>query len=172
MQFLVSESVTSQGLIFVCGWLLCMKKLYFVTFWLCWVLFDRFLWNAVYIDPLLIKLPRQLREKKSTHLWKTLISQLTLKEKQTPRKLQCACVLSCFSCVRLFATLWTETRQAPFFHGFSRQEYWSAWPCPPPEDLIDPAIEPESLVSPALAGGFFTTTAAWEARWFQHLPLK
>ena len=153
----------SQGLIFVCGWLLFMK-LYFVTFLLCWVLFDRFLWNAVYIDPLLTKLPRQLIEKKSTCLWKTLISQLTLKEKQTPRKFQRACLLSCFSCVRLFATQWPKTRQALFFHGFSRQERWSAWPCPPPGILLDPAIEPESLLSPALTGGFFTATAAWEAR--------
>ena len=90
----------------------------FVTFLLCWVLFDRFLWNAVYIDPLLTKLPRQLIEKKSTCLWKTLISQLTLKEKQTPRKFQRACLLSCFSCVRLFATQWPKTRQALFFPWF------------------------------------------------------
>ena len=118
MQFLVSESVTSQGLIFVCGWLLFMKKLYFVTFWLCWVLFDRFLWNAVYIDPLLIKLPRQLIEKKSTHLWKTLISQLTLKEKQTSRKFQCACVLSCFSCVWLFCNAMDWNPPGSFFPWF------------------------------------------------------
>ena len=46
--------------------------------------------------------------------------------------------------------------------GFSRQEYWSGLPCPPPEDLPDPGIEPASLVSPALAGSFFTTSATWE----------
>ena len=40
-------------------------------------------------------------------------------------------------------------------HGFSRQEYWSGLPCPPPGDLPNPGIE---LVSPALAGGFFTTS--------------
>ena len=40
---------------------------------------------------------------------------------------------------------------------FSRQEYWSAWPFPSPEDLLDPGVEPESLACPALAGGFFTT---------------
>ena len=40
--------------------------------------------------------------------------------------------------------------------GFSRQEYWSGLPCPPPGDLPDPGIEPESLTSPALAGRFFT----------------
>ena len=41
--------------------------------------------------------------------------------------------------------------------GFSRQEYWNGLPFPPPGDLPDPGIEPASLVSPALVGGFFTT---------------
>ena len=36
-------------------------------------------------------------------------------------------------------------------------------PCPSPEDLSDPGIEPGSLMSPTLAGGFFTTSATWEA---------
>ena len=51
---------------------------------------------------------------------------------------------------------------------FSRQEYWSGLPFPLPGDLPDPGIEPESLASPALAGGFFTTSTTWEAhikRW-------
>ena len=48
--------------------------------------------------------------------------------------------------------------------GFSRQEYWSGLPCPPPGDLPDPGIEPVSLLSPALAGGFFTISATWEAQ--------
>ena len=39
---------------------------------------------------------------------------------------------------------------------FSRQEDWSGLPLPPPGDLPNPGIEPESLTSPALAGGFFT----------------
>ena len=47
--------------------------------------------------------------------------------------------------------------------GFSRQEYWDVLPCPPPGDLPGPWIEPWSLMSSALAGGFFTTSAAWEA---------
>jgi len=46
---------------------------------------------------------------------------------------------------------------------FSRQEYWSGLPCPPPGDLPDPGIEPASLMSGALAGGFFTTSTIWEA---------
>ena len=77
----------------------------------------------------------------------------------------CACLLSRFSCVWLFSTLWTLAFQAPSSMGFSRQEYWSGWPCPPPGDLPDPGIEPRSLLSPAvtLAGRFFTTSATWEA---------
>ena len=43
--------------------------------------------------------------------------------------------------------------------GFSRQEYWKGLPCPPPGDLPDPGIEPRTLTSPALIGGFFTTMA-------------
>ena len=46
---------------------------------------------------------------------------------------------------------------------FSRQEYWSGLPCPPPGVLPDPGIEPKSLTSSALAGRFFTTSATWEA---------
>ena len=59
--------------------------------------------------------------------------------------------------VRLFAIPWTVARQAPLSMGFSRQEYWSGLPFPPPEDLPDPGIEPVSPVSPALARRFFTT---------------
>ena len=47
--------------------------------------------------------------------------------------------------------------------AFSKQEYWSGLPCLPPGDHPDPGIEPESLTSPALASGFFTTSATWEA---------
>ena len=72
-------------------------------------------------------------------------------------------MLSCFSHVLFFATLWTVACQAPLSMGFSRQEYWSGSPCPPPGDLSDPEIEPTSLTSPALAEGFFTTSVSWEA---------
>ena len=66
-------------------------------------------------------------------------------------------------CVGLFVTLWTVTRLASLSMGFSRQEYWSGLPCPPPGDLPNSGFEPESLISPALVGGFFTTIATWEA---------
>ena len=56
-------------------------------------------------------------------------------------------------------TLCIVAYQAPLSMGFSRQEYWSGLPCPPPGGLSDPGIELESLVAPALAGGFFTTGA-------------
>ena len=46
--------------------------------------------------------------------------------------------------------LWTVACQAPLTMGFSRQEYWSRLPCPPPEDLPDPGIKPTSSVAPAL----------------------
>ena len=65
--------------------------------------------------------------------------------------------------VWLFATLWTVACQAPLSMGFSRQECWSGLPCPPPGDLADPEIEPRSLMFPALAGGFLTSSAIWEA---------
>jgi len=47
--------------------------------------------------------------------------------------------------------------------GFSRQEYWSGLLCPLPGDLPYPGIKPKPLVSPALAGRFFTTGVTWEA---------
>ena len=65
-------------------------------------------------------------------------------------------MLSRFSLVQLFATLWTVACQAPLSVEFLRQEYWSELPFPPPGDLPHPRIEPVSLTSSALAGGSFT----------------
>ena len=62
--------------------------------------------------------------------------------------------LSCH--IQLFETPWTVGQQVPLSTGFFRQEYWNGLPFPPPGDLPDPGIKPSSLVSPALAGGFFT----------------
>ena len=73
------------------------------------------------------------------------------------------CLLSRFSHIQLFVTLWVVTSQAPLSMDFSRQEYWSGLPFPPPRDLCDPGIKPMSLMSPAFAGGVFTTNATWEA---------
>ena len=68
-------------------------------------------------------------------------------------------MLNHFICVRMFVTLQTIAYQAPLSMGFSRQEYCSGFPCPPPGDLPNPGIESVSLKSPALAGRFFTTNA-------------
>ena len=74
-----------------------------------------------------------------------------------------ACVLSHISCIRLLVTLWTAACHAPLSSGFSRQEYWSRLLFSYPGDLPDPGIKPESLMSPELAGRFFTTGATWES---------
>ena len=73
--------------------------------------------------------------------------------------------ISCFNCVQLFATPWTVAHQASLSMTFSRQEYWSGLPCPPPEGLPNPGTKPESLTSPALADGFLTTSPTWEAQY-------
>ena len=67
----------------------------------------------------------------------------------------------------LFAGPWTVAHQAPLSMEFSKQEYWSGLPLPPPEDLPNPGIKPTSNVSPRLAGGLFTTEPPGK-----HLPLK
>ena len=54
------------------------------------------------------------------------------------------------SCPTLFVIPWTIAHQAPLSMGFSRQEYWSGLPCPPPGNLPNPGLEPSSL------GRFFT----------------
>ena len=64
----------------------------------------------------------------------------------------------------LFKTPWTVAWQVPLSTGFSRQEYWSGLPCPPPGDLPNPGIELASLISPALAGSFLTHWTTWEAQ--------
>ena len=69
-------------------------------------------------------------------------------------------MISHLSLVQFFVTLWTVAHQVPLSMGFSRQEYWSGLPCPPPGDLSKPEMEP---MSPALPGGFFTTSTTWVA---------
>ena len=74
----------------------------------------------------------------------------------------CVLMPSRFSSVWLSVTLWTIACQTPLSMGLSRQGYWSGLPYPSPRDLPDPGIELTSLMSPALAGGFFTTSTTWE----------
>ena len=59
-------------------------------------------------------------------------------------------------------TLWTVAFQAPLSMGLSSQEYWSGLSFSSPGYLPNPGIEPESLMFPAMAGGFFTATTAWK----------
>ena len=68
----------------------------------------------------------------------------------------CACAQA-LSCVRLFVTPWTKTRQAPLSVEFSRQDYLSRLPFLPPVNLLSPRIESTSLVPQVLADRFFTT---------------
>ena len=72
-------------------------------------------------------------------------------------------LLSCFSLVWLFATLWTVASQAPLSMGRSKQEYWNRLPYPSPVDLPHPGIEPVSPGSPALQADSFTHWATWKA---------
>ena len=103
---------------------------------------------------------RSKQEKKKICLILLLSESLLIYEIQT---ILCACMLSRFSRVQLFVTLWTVACQNPLSMGFFRQEYLSGLPCSPPGHLPDLGIQPVFLTSPVLAGGFFTTAATWEA---------
>ena len=72
-------------------------------------------------------------------------------------------MLNRFSCAWFFVSLWTVTHKASLSIGFSKQEYWSGLPCPPLGNIPDSGIKPSSLMSPALAGRFFTTSTTWKA---------
>ena len=78
-------------------------------------------------------------------------------------------VLSCFSHVRPFATLWTVSLQAPLSMGFLRQEHWHGLLFPPPADIPNPGIK---LMSPGVSGRFFTPSATWEAPVHYHHIFK
>ena len=59
---------------------------------------------------------------------------------------------------QLFVTPWTAAHQAPLSTEFSRQEYWSGLPLPPPGDLPDPGIDQASLTAPHWQVDFFFFT--------------
>ena len=71
------------------------------------------------------------------------------------------CVLSRFSRVQLFETLWTVAYQAALSVGFPRQEHWSGLPFPSPVDLPNPGLKP---ITPALASGFFPSETPGEPK--------
>ena len=85
------------------------------------------------------------------------------KESDTTEQLSIAQCTWVLSCVQLFVAPWTVACQAPLSIGFSRQDYWSGLPYPSLGDLPNPGIEPTSPMSPALAGGFLTTSTTWQA---------
>ena len=96
--------------------------------------------------------------------WRAAVHDVTKSQTQLSDWTDC----SHFSPVQQFVTPWTLAHQAPLSMGFSREEYWSGFPWPPPGDLPDPGTEPTSLIFPALANRFFTTSPAWDApnlRW-------
>ena len=72
------------------------------------------------------------------------------------------CVLSYFSHVQLFATLWIIVLQAPLNMGFSRQEYWSGLPFPSLGYCLNPGIRHAAVMYPGLSGRFFTTSITWK----------
>ena len=75
----------------------------------------------------------------------------------------CVAVAVCFlTHAQLFVTPRIVAHQAPLSMKFSKQEYWSGLPFPPPDDLSNSGIKPESPESPALAGRFFITSTSWE----------
>ena len=80
-------------------------------------------------------------------------------------------MLSHFSYVQLFVAPWTVAHQAPLSMGFSRQEYWSGLPRPPPGDLPDPGLEPMYVMSPALTCGLFTTELPVCVQFLSHVQL-
>ena len=88
---------------------------------------------------------------------------MLISDMQQSNSLICAFMLSRFSCVQLFAVLWTVACQAPLSMEFSRQEYWNRLPFPSPGDLPNPGIKP---TSPTLTGGFFTTGPPGKSGWY------
>ena len=90
--------------------------------------------------------------------------QPTFRTSFTSKAGSIACRLSRFSCVRLCETPWIIAHQVPLSVGFSRQKYRSGLPCPPPGDLSNLGTEPMTLMSPALAGRFLTTSTTWETQ--------
>ena len=89
--------------------------------------------------------------------WNSLNQHKVMLEQDRPQPNTTGARDQSLSSIRLFETPWTVAHQGPLSVGFSRQEYWSGLSFPSPGDLPHPGIEPTSLMSPALAGSFFTT---------------
>ena len=83
--------------------------------------------------------PQSFKGTEWTNMRCTILSIMVMEEDMT--------YYHSFTRVQLFAMLWTVALQAPLSMGFSRQEYWNGFPCPPPGDLPNPGTEPVSYVS-------------------------
>ena len=139
-----------------------MLKLRTYTFWFHEKKFENLVTHCLWKNSL--SFPRFQLKKSFNYivqplLWVLLLFWGDLKgrkrtDKWTPT-MCCVCVLNHFSCVRLFATLWTVAHQGPLSTGFSRQEYWRGLLCPPPGDLHDSDIKPMSPLVPALQAASF-----------------
>ena len=81
---------------------------------------------------------------------------------------QCGCVLSCFSCVWFFVTLWMVAHQAPLSIDFSRQEHWSGLPVPPPGGLLNPGVKPVAPYVSCVGRWVFTPSTTWEVSTYTH----
>ena len=94
-----------------------------------------------------IALTRRTFVDKVMSLLLNMLSRLVITFLPRSKRLLISCVLSC---VQFFETPWTIAYQDLLSMKFSRQNYWSELPFPPPGDLLKPAIEPEFLTSPTL----------------------
>ena len=77
--------------------------------------------------------------------------------------LKCGCVCEVTSVAFNPCDLMDYSPPGSSIHGILQTKYWNGFPCLPPGDLPDPGIKPTSLMSPALAGMFFTSRTTWEA---------
>ena len=103
--------------------------------------------------------PGVLQSVWSQRILKDLVTE---QQQQSGQPSKCVLVKLLQSC----PTAWDPVDCSPpdsSVHGFSRQEYWSGLPCPPPGDLPDPGIKPASIIPPTLAGRFFIARTTWEA---------
>ena len=102
-------------------------------------------------------------ESRRVHGMKPCTIQICVMDKNIFRWAFDSIIQGAYSVVSDSVTPGTVACQVFLSLAFSRQEYWSGLPYPPPGDLPDPGIKPVSLKSSALVGGFFTTSTTWEA---------
>ena len=118
--------------------------------------------------------PGEQRQCLAVYWWLMIFPDITVASRNSHIRVLLTKISKCaqlLSCVRLLAAAWTVAHQPPLPMEFSRQEYWSGLPFPPPGDLPYSGIERTSLTSHALAGGFFTTSASWKVLGYRSVML-